>query len=1086
MIVWFCVSAIAATSRSAPRGSASNAVREAWLWGWNAYEKWAWGRDEVRPLSRSFRDETHLGKTLVESLATMWIMELDAEFERAVTWVAAHDWRRCRDVDTSDAFRVLGALLSARALSGDERLLERAVALGEGLVAAVAASPTGIPYPRLADPSRGVCGLADEGGTAGASSVIVPLRELERITGRDLGAGRVLAALAAGDLVVTDRVRVDGGFVGSRQSVGPGGDAYYDALLKSSLQNAAWEHRWLATVDAVHDLLLRPEDEPPRLVDRYADSVRHRMSQLACAWPGLLGVSFHRVNATTAHLDVAKALIGTCVAAHRLTNTGIAPDAVNFGTVFGAMWPAPDAPSTLRPETIESLFVLHRVTRDPIYPAMGWELFESLQRTARLESGGYAALDEAGRKLDVMPTHLLSETLLFLYLLFLDNETSSLDQTVLSLDDWLFAQGGHPLPVRTTAQHHHLNDDATVVARVGRPVTSLEDFAIAAARAGHDVLCPNNKTTVLDASFGTCTIGPCEDGADAASRCVRAAVEKGKGPITRAEAQRLLEMACTQRICCDDVPEALTFSTDPVGTLTIEPWEDPADVVERFARAQALAGRLVTRDDANTMVGWFCAARSCSRLRVWPDIPLDDSACFYWEPPEFAIRRLNLDGKSAALAMRRLCDVKPCGGNLDSDLALDVWDFDNSSVGTLRCGPLREPADCVEHFVRKSLNVFKFAPPVADLNRAMGTMLKWLCGRRQCSRPLSPQVHVTVNDTTLVAQSWEEPWKVAADYAEVRFHEASPVTEDVVRAVYEDICRHRAFCATLPLQVGVSFQGVGNLTCRTWEQPADVVDHFARSAVELGHILNAPDLRHVLNLLCSRRNCGRTKLAATAAALVMHPGKTAGRALATAVASAPNVFVLGHDRRCGRDVFRRECHIVLRDPVDRFVSALAFKKQGGEWGGEQLLGNTCHRWLHDRRIDDVLDDIGGLNANCAFANATSDQSTHCIFRPLRWWVADNEPVITFLCYDRLQADFDLKLRPHCPPNVCHLKRQNPSDHSTILGPAWDDAKLHAFVKLFYADDIALYDAHCRNNAHRHNARNKAALFNTQLSFPPWW
>lgn len=32
----------------------------------------------------------------------------------------------------------------------------------------------------------------------------------------------------------------------------------------------------------------------------------------------------------------------------------------------------------LRPETVESLFILHRVTGDPIYQDWGWEIFNVL------------------------------------------------------------------------------------------------------------------------------------------------------------------------------------------------------------------------------------------------------------------------------------------------------------------------------------------------------------------------------------------------------------------------------------------------------------------------------------------------------------------------------------------------------------------------------------------------------------------------------------------------------------------------------------------------------------------------------------
>ena len=63
------------------------------------------------------------------------------------------------------------------------------------------------------------------------------------------------------------------------------------------------------------------------------------------------------------------------------------------------LWSSPnkaalqDAHNLLRPETVESLFVLWRVTRDPTYRAWGWHIFRAFERWCRLPSGGYANLD---------------------------------------------------------------------------------------------------------------------------------------------------------------------------------------------------------------------------------------------------------------------------------------------------------------------------------------------------------------------------------------------------------------------------------------------------------------------------------------------------------------------------------------------------------------------------------------------------------------------------------------------------------------------------------------------------------------------
>lgn len=61
-----------------------------------------------------------------------------------------------------------------------------------------------------------------------------------------------------------------------------------------------------------------------------------------------------------------------------------------------------DAHNLLRPETVESLFVLWRVTGDPTYRAWGWHIFRAFERWCRLESGGYANLDSVLKVCDAI------------------------------------------------------------------------------------------------------------------------------------------------------------------------------------------------------------------------------------------------------------------------------------------------------------------------------------------------------------------------------------------------------------------------------------------------------------------------------------------------------------------------------------------------------------------------------------------------------------------------------------------------------------------------------------------------------------
>ena len=53
-----------------------------------------------------------------------------------------------------------------------------------------------------------------------------------------------------------------------------------------------------------------------------------------------------------------------------------------------------DRHNLLRPETVESLFVLYRITEDPKYREWGWQIFEAFEKYTKVDAGGYTSLDD--------------------------------------------------------------------------------------------------------------------------------------------------------------------------------------------------------------------------------------------------------------------------------------------------------------------------------------------------------------------------------------------------------------------------------------------------------------------------------------------------------------------------------------------------------------------------------------------------------------------------------------------------------------------------------------------------------------------
>ncbi|KAF7186079.1 Mannosyl-oligosaccharide 1,2-alpha-mannosidase MNS1 [Pseudocercospora fuligena] len=103
----------------------------------------------------------------------------------------------------------------------------------------------------------------------------------------------------------------------------------------------------------------------------------------------------------------------------------------------------------LRPEAIESVFILYRATGDETYFHRGWDMFTSIINATETPIANAALADitwppeqlaaaGASVKMDSMESFWLAETLKYFYLLFSEPST-------INLDEWVFNTEAHPL-----------------------------------------------------------------------------------------------------------------------------------------------------------------------------------------------------------------------------------------------------------------------------------------------------------------------------------------------------------------------------------------------------------------------------------------------------------------------------------------------------------------------------------------------------------------------------------------------------------------------------------------------------------------
>src|SRR5262245_22228971 len=78
-----------APSPSSP-GPMALQIRGEFLYAWNAYKQYAWGHDELKPLSKSYRDwhSSTLLMTPVDALDTMIMMGLTEEADKTREFIA--------------------------------------------------------------------------------------------------------------------------------------------------------------------------------------------------------------------------------------------------------------------------------------------------------------------------------------------------------------------------------------------------------------------------------------------------------------------------------------------------------------------------------------------------------------------------------------------------------------------------------------------------------------------------------------------------------------------------------------------------------------------------------------------------------------------------------------------------------------------------------------------------------------------------------------------------------------------------------------------------------------------------------------
>eukprot|EP01059_Diplonema_ambulator_P000212 TRINITY_DN1017_c0_g1_i2.p1 TRINITY_DN1017_c0_g1~~TRINITY_DN1017_c0_g1_i2.p1 ORF type:complete len:522 (+),score=58.04 TRINITY_DN1017_c0_g1_i2:78-1568(+) len=428
-------------------------VKEMFLHAWGGYKKFAWGHDELKPVTAEASDEWGgWGITLVDSLDTMVLLGLDDELKEARAFVQTIDWESRYSGPQSTfetSIRHLGGLLGVYTLTNDTLYLSKAKELADLLLIAFN-TPSGAANPRINMHKK-------EGSSpynpclAEVGSIQLEFSYLSIVTGDNkyaLAANRFLETLW--DLrqsnqnvylkglwpLFYDVVR--GEFDSDIYSIGGQGDSFYEYLLKLWLldgKKSAWlRDLYDDTIIGLKTYLIEKSAFRGNLyITSYQKGITYNMDHLSCFVPGMIALGAQ----SNSDMRLAKRLMHTCRSLYSTSVTGIGAEIVSF-SAYGKDFRITDPKYQLRPEVLESLFVLYRQTKNPMYQDWAWEIFLAIEKYCKTPYG-YSGLTDVdapsgGFKDNQMQSFFLAETVKYLYLIFSEEELLPLDKYVLSTE----------------------------------------------------------------------------------------------------------------------------------------------------------------------------------------------------------------------------------------------------------------------------------------------------------------------------------------------------------------------------------------------------------------------------------------------------------------------------------------------------------------------------------------------------------------------------------------------------------------------------------------------------------------------------
>ncbi|KAK2464551.1 hypothetical protein APHAL10511_003409 [Amanita phalloides] len=452
-----------------------DAVKQLFSKSYSVYRKFAFGHDEVTPVSQTYTDPRNgWGASIADALGTMALMGFDDWVKEGVNHIAGVDFNRSYTGDTVSVFettiRYVGGLLSAHELTNYAHpvLLQKAQQIADKLTYAWVGNNK-IPFGYLNfstnKPTVATSNIAEAGTLTIEFGTLSKYTKNPKYVNLAVNSAQHIAHLPS-PLPGLAAQGIDprtGKFVGGYVTWGGGSDSCFEYYAKyTQLFNPTdtlLMDTWATAVDSSIKTLLKTTTVGgwSYLAD-YDDSrkIRHVGSHLACFYGGNWLLGGQLLNNRTI-VDIALKLTDACWNTYAGTQTGIGPEVFAYISSDGS-YTGGDPPTAaqlafykehgfyiaasdyiLRPEVLESNFYAWRVTGDTKYYERAQAAVRSFNKYVIYpQNGGAAGLNDvnnatAGR-IDDTSSFWFAEVLKYLYLTFDDPNNISLDTHVFNTE----------------------------------------------------------------------------------------------------------------------------------------------------------------------------------------------------------------------------------------------------------------------------------------------------------------------------------------------------------------------------------------------------------------------------------------------------------------------------------------------------------------------------------------------------------------------------------------------------------------------------------------------------------------------------